>query len=231
MQISGSDIIALAKTFVDDDHEANDGWIAPSTWLRFANWELQSLYRRLVRGGHVHPATIDQSFAGHTASVTGVLAIVGVAQDMGSYPRILHPAQDTHGASPFWVGSSQSGGPSQHWKITGVGDNRTLELFPRDTATYVVRYVPAPAYLATAASLSFDIPTGSERSLAYGVAAQAMVKDQAQSGLLRALQTRAEEELGFHAGGSIQGSGPRVRNTRRHRTPITYPDYTGWTYL
>jgi hypothetical protein len=43
--------------------------------------------------GLIAPAWTDSSFTGHTTAITGVLAVLGVAQDLGSNQlRVLTPA-------------------------------------------------------------------------------------------------------------------------------------------
>jgi hypothetical protein len=40
------DLIDRARVYLDDDHDDTEGWIAPATWLTFANVEYAQLYKR-----------------------------------------------------------------------------------------------------------------------------------------------------------------------------------------
>lgn len=239
MQFTAQQLIDAARTLVDDNHDA-DSWIASDVWIQFLNWSYQTLYRKLVQKALVSPATTDQTFTGYTATVNGVLAVVGVAEDLGDHFRLLAPSQSSSGRAPFWVASSSPIGKSVSWAAYGSGDNYTMELNPRDpTGNYVVRYIPRPAYLVATTDQTVDLPAGMERLIVYGMVAHAMIKDTTASAALQREIQKAEDELGLGGFGRINGDSPRVRRVRpqfhRHRWPNIYqtqfpmdPDY--WIY-
>lgn len=93
MQFAWSDLIDRARVYLDDDHFDTEGWIAPATWLTSANVEYAQLYKRWIQMGLIAPAWTDSSFTGHTIMITGVRAVLGVVQDLGSNQlRVLTPA-------------------------------------------------------------------------------------------------------------------------------------------
>lgn len=222
MQFTAQNLIDAARTLLDDNHDS-DSWISQDVWIQFLNWSYQTLYRKLVQKGLVTPATTDVSFSDtYTTSLTGVLAVVGAAEDMGDHFRMLQSAQSSSGRSPYWVASGAPNGPSMTWAAYGSGDNLTIELNPRDLSnTYVVRYIPRPAYLVLTTDQTVDLPAGMERLIVYGMVAHALIKDVSASAALQREIQKAEEELGLNQFGRLDGNSPRVRRVRsqfrRHR--------------
>lgn len=215
MQFLWNDLIDRARVYVDDDHGDQSGWISPAHWLSLANVEYSQLYRRWMRMGLITPATTDTTFTGGSTTITGVLAIVGVAQDMVSYQRILEPRQSRFGRAPFWVGSGQSSSPSSGWMATGSADSLAIKLDPVEpTGSYFVRYVPTVAY-ATDPTTTIDLPYGADERLVLGLARRAHLKDSTASALLERLIQDADAELNFTAFGRVDGDSPRVRRISR----------------
>lgn len=237
MQFVWNDLIDRARVYIDDDHKETDGWISPTNWLTLFNVEYAQLFRKWVRAGLIAPAYTETPFSGSSTSLSGVLAIVGVAQDMGSYRRPVFPAQSVYGRAPFWGGTMDSG-PSMSWAASGTGDNLTLTLDPPDSATsnYLVRWIAAPAY-ATDATTTVELPYGGDERLVLGAARRALVKDSTASQSINALIADADADLNFLAFGRANGDSPRVRRV----TPLakartwqlgSFPsDPRFWTYL
>jgi len=211
VQTTWNDLIKRSRTYVDDDHADEAGWIAVSTWLDLFQTEYGQLYRRWVREGLVRPKPTDTAFTG-TTNLTSVLAIVGVAQDMGSYVRILNPAQSVSGADPFWFPTSPVSGVATSWAAHGAADDLSIELNPANASSYVVRWLPAPAR-ATDPTTTVSLPFGGDERLVLGVARKAHIKESAASRRLDDEIRDADAELAFTAFGR-NGDSPRVRRVR-----------------
>lgn len=240
-----------ARVYVDDDHQEQQGWITDAKWLELAKVEYRILYRKWLRLGLVRPAPTDTSFssaynialptaADISAGRLGVLAVVGVAENMTSYMRMLAPAQAARGAYPYWVASGEvNQGKSITWAGTGPADEVTVELSPRDTgSTYVVRWIPVPT-MPTSLDSTVQLPFGTDERLVLGLARRAHLKDSGASALLEKLIVEADAELQFAAHGRLDNQAPRVRRVRpdfhRRRWPQlstsefpTDPNY--WMY-
>lgn len=230
-------IIDVARVLANDDHVDNEQWIAPANWLTFFNWEWQDLYKRLVRSSLVTPAATDTAFTGHSVDIptgsdpasSGVLAVVGVAENLTSSYRMLRPAQSEMGHYPFWVGTNGAG-KSAVWAAYGAGDDLSLELYPRDSSgSYVVRWIPTPIYVANPGN-TVDLPMGCERRVALGMVSHALIKDSSALAALERKIQRADEEIGLSAFGKIAGDGPKVRRVRskNQRTQVTGFGTSGW---
>jgi hypothetical protein len=250
MQFQWSDLIARAKVYLDDDHQEQGGWIASDKLMTIAQVEYANLYRRWVRMGLVRPAPTDTTFNVDSTGkwlpivgglpappLTGVLAIVGVAEDLGNFVRLLRPAQSLLGPDPFWKGSTPYTYKAQAWAAHGSGDNLYLELDTADTSTtYTVRWVPTVPY-ATDTSTIIELPYGGDERLVLGIARRALVKESAISRQLEQLMMEAEAEMSLESFARAAG-GPRVRRVRRVRTYPqrfstfpTYPtDASQWYY-
>lgn len=214
MLFTYQELIDRARTYLDDDHNDTEGWIKPERWLSLANVEYAQLYRKWVRMGLVSPAPTDQTFTGtHTVNLTNVLAVVGVAEDLGSGSyRLLTPAQSRGGQSPFMGFTSSS--PGCYWEAHGSADALTITLEPRPTSgNYFVRYISTVPY-ATALSQSIDLPYGGDERLVLGIAMRAKLKESGRSVALEQLLQQAEQELNFAAFSKLNDS-PRVRKVRR----------------
>lgn len=226
MTFNWSDLIARAKVYCDDDHNATDGWIKKADWLTLANVEYAQLYRKWVRMGLVRPKPTDTNFTVDatgvaTSSLSGVLAIVGVGEDLGQYVRVLQPAQGALGDDPFWKGSTPYTSKAQAWAAHGSADALTLELDTADTATtYTVRWVPTVAYQTALVDgtsgqpTTIDLPYGGDERLVLGIARRALVKESALSRQLDTLMLEADAEMTFTAWGRVPG-GPRVRRVQK----------------
>lgn len=210
-----SNIVAAAKALVNDQHVDNEDWIDVGQWVTWFNWEYLVLYKELVQKSLIVPQFTDQAFTGYTTNVNRPLAIVGVAENLGSYMRPLRPAQSVGGHYPFWVASSAPGGKSISWMGTEDGlDNIVIELNPRDASgSYVVRSVPLPN-LSLGISDTFSLPPGCDRLLAMRMATYALIVESAASAALERKIKDAREEIGLTFGGRIHGDGPRVRRVR-----------------
>lgn len=233
MQFSWQALIDRARLYVDDDHQDNDGWIDNDDWLVLAQVEYADLYRKWVRMGLVVPAATDTSFTGPTKSLSGVLAIVGVAENLGTYKRLLTPATSSLGAYPYWQGET---GSSTSWTATGAGDTVLVTLDPADSSgNYVVRWVPTVAY-ATDATATIELPYGGDERLVLGMARRSHLKDASNSQLLNGLIAQSDAELAFAAWGKTGKDSPRVRrvppSVKTRMQQLDYPaNPSFWTYL
>lgn len=229
MQCTWQSLRDRARVYVDDDHEDTGSFLSDVQWLAILNVEYAQLYRRWVRSGLVTPVITEVAFTGATAAATGVLAIVGVAEDLGDYPRILPSAQVNTGRDSTWF-DMQPAGPATTWGVTGNGDDLTVTLYPAPSSgSYVVRYIPTQAAIIDPTPVqlldprpvplgSVDLPYGGDERLVLGMARRANLKGAAASGLLERLIMDADAELNFTAAGRING--PRVR------TRFNYPPRT-----
>jgi len=216
------DIINRARTYVDDDHEENEGWIPPAKWLDIGNAEFRQQYRRWVRTGLVKPAHTVSSFNG-TTSVSNVLCVVGVAEDLGTGrpKRLLNP-----GDQPW----DDVQGLAQEWYATGSADTLSIGLHPADTSrNYVVRYISRPT-LVTDTATAYDGPDGSDERIVLGMARRALVKESAASRLLDSLILDADAELNMTAWGRKDGEAPRVRRNPP-ATRLWPVDPARWIYF
>lgn len=217
MQHLASDLIAAARTLVDDDHEDDDSFIDPDRWLQFLNWELTELYWRLVRMGAVQPALTEATFAGPNTTISA-RAVHSVGRDYGSYVQPLRNNQSLTGHHAIWVPSSAPTSDATEWFVTGDGDSLTVQLYPRSTASHKVRYVAPLAYLTAASQSTPDIPAGVESRIVYGMARHAGVKEASRSSAIAEGIVLAEANIGHLATQRRMGDGPRVINSRKRRT-------------
>ncbi len=230
MTFTWDELIRRARTYLDDDHDDTEGWIAPDSWLTFGNVEYSQLYRRWVRMGLIAPAPTDLVLTDEVTSAPDCLAIVGVAQDYGDgRVRILTPAQSVGGRSPFWGTTSATGG-STHWSATGSADELEISLEPVDTSgSYFVRYIPTVAY-ATDVTETIDLPYGADERLVLGMAKRAKLKEGAASAQLERLIFEADAELNFAAFSRAQADSPRVRRVTK-TTLSAFPGPASYRYL
>lgn len=228
-----NDLIDRARVYVGDDHDETQGWIDPAKWLLFGQLEYAHLYRKWVRTGLVRPKPTDTAFVG-TASLSAVLAIVGVAEVLSGDVRVLEPAQVSGGADPFWQPSSPpNNGKALRWAAHGIDDALTIDLDPPDAVTsYTARWIPMPAY-ATDATTSVALPTGGDERLVLGMARRALVKDGVRSAQLEALMSDEDAELTFTA--RARAGGARVRRVQRRPFPVRSRSWPAnpneWYYL
>ncbi len=245
-------IVDRARVYVADDHDERQGFLKDGQWLDIARVEYEFLYRRWIRNGLVRPAQISTEVPAGQYTVTlplttdvaqgrpGVYAIIGVAENMNSYFRMLVPAQGARGAYPFWVAPGEiNQGKSTSWAATGVSDQITVELSPRYTgSSYFVRWVAIPP-LPQNLDDQVEIPFGCDERLVLGCARRALLKDSGASQLLERLIVESDAEIQFAAHGRLDSQGPRVRRVHpdfhRRRWPQlgagTFPtDPNYWIY-
>lgn len=235
MTFTWQSLIDRARVYIADDQKDQNGFIAADKWMLLAQVEYAVLYRKWVRQGLVRPAPTNTTFTGST-TLNGVLAVVGVGEDMGSYVRLLYNSQVPMGADPFWPGSTPPTSQAIEWAAHGVADNLAIELNPPDTTTtYTVRWIPTVAY-ATDPTATVDLPYGGDERLVLGMARRAFVKETVRSQALDELMREADAEMAFTAFGRVPG-GPRVRRAPpRGRTfPVRYAtfptDQSLWFYV
>ncbi len=226
MVFTWDDIIDRARTYVDDDHKEEKGWILPERWMTLAQVEYAQLYRRWVRMSLIAPMPVDVALLDldepdEDVPIADCLAIIGVAEVTGSAGsleyRPLERLQPNYGRRPF---RSDISGVATGWEAYGTGDAITVKIYPPDvTRTYVVRYIPRPDY-ETDSSEDVDLPYGGDERLALGLARRAHVKDGTSSSLLNGLIMDADAELNFTAFG--MGGGQKVgplTSTPRNEMP------------
>ncbi len=214
-----SDLVNLAKTLIDDDHEDDAGWIADDRWLRFLNWELTELYWRLVRMSVIQPALTVTAFTGPTTTIQA-RAVLDVGQDMGTHVRPLANNQARSGTHSLWIPSTPTSAQAREWFCTGSGDTLTIELYPRDTASYKVRFAAPLPYLTALSQSTVDLPAGVESRLVYGMARHALTKESGRSGAIEQGIFLAEASIGMLATTRKHSDGPRVINVRRRSTVV-----------
>lgn len=232
MQFVWDDLIARARLYRDDNHQDQDGWITESDWLTLFNVEYAQLYRKWIRIGLVSPATTDTSFTGGTTTLTNVVAVLGVAEDLGGgQKRMLTPIQSAWGRNPYWNQDVTDDAKASSWAASGAADSFTITLDPPDpNSTYIVRHVDYPAY-ATDSTTTVDLPYGTDERLVLGVARRSCLKDMQASALLERLIGEQEAEQNFTAFSRL-GDSPRVRRvipTVKHRTHYGQGDMLGFS--
>lgn len=217
-----SDLVARARAYVGDDNNETPGWTADSTWLSWLSVEYGMLYRRWVRNAVVRPKPTETTFVS-AVTLEGVLCIVAVADTSSpgligtGQVRILEPAQDSHGADPFWsLPNTAWPNLASRWAVHGISDELTIELDPPDqVTTYTVRWIPTPG-IVTADSDLIALPSGGDERLVIGTAMRATVKDGARLSLLEQLRTEMDAEETFNAVARAGGLAAR-RKHRHHR--------------
>jgi len=249
-------LIARAKTYVDDDHNDEKSWISDERWKDIANVEYGQLYKRWIRQGLItpEPTTAYIVESDGTLQIDGVLAIVGVGKDFGDFIRPLTPAQPLIGKHAFWRGSTQPVNPSVTWAAFSQGDRIVVKLEPvpsdlvvtDETSNYVVRYIAAPTAIdyQPAEPLEsedlyvgmYDIPFGADERVVLGMARRAHLKDSVNSTLLNGLIAEADAELNFTAASKIDGIKVRrlpKRSALMRSTPRVsiWPERSEWMYF
>lgn len=218
MQFVWSDLIARARTYVDDDHEdqPGGGWIKPERWLLLGNVEYAQLRKKWIRTGLVTPTATDTAFTDDTASVTGVLCTIGVAEDLGNGDyRVLQDGQPLFGSNAFY--RTGDGYPA-YYETHGEADSLTYTLKPPPTSgSFIVRTIGTVAY-ATSTAATIDLPYGGDEVLVLGMAKRAHVKDSGGSRNLEMLLKEANEEMVMGAVGRNRNDSPRARRTPRTST-------------
>ena len=224
-------LVNRARTYIDDDSGEVQGFLSDAAWLNIFNVEYQYLYRKWLRMAVVRPQPVDEYFPSGSYQIvlptatdveagnTGVLAVVGVAEDMSSYMRYLTAAQPSRGPYPYWVASGESAneGKADSWACYGAADSFTVELHPRDVATgsnYKVRWIPTPPLAQNLDSSTVDVPWGVDERLVLGMARRACLKDHTASALLERMIADADAETQFAAHGRLDVQAPRVRRVK-----------------
>lgn len=231
--LTWQELIDRAKTYVDDDHQGDKGWIADERWLQLAQVEYRQLYRRWLRGGLVTPLITTNYMQGESTVFPNVLALIGVAKDYGDYVRILSRAGSR---DAIWRGSTQPAGYPTSYTAVGLGSNLviTLDRAPDDltSTNYVVKYVPAP--ITTTDPTAFvELPDGGDERLVLGLAKRAHLKDSGASALLNDLIREADAEMTFTAAGTMGGLKVQTLRPARRSTPrgLEWPGCAQWLYL
>lgn len=218
------DIVDRARVYVDDDHNAKS-WIKDPAWVAIVKAEYAQLYKRWLRSGIIVPAISETTFTGDTATLTGVLAIIGVAEVVDSnHYRFVDAAQPRVGQDSTWSDLLPDG-PSAEWTAIGSGDNLTVTLYPAPSnGTYIIRYIPVPTAPTSLAS-TLELPYTCDERLVLGVARRSHLKDSGASRLLDQLIFDADAELMFHAASKVNG--PRVRTPQRR---TSWPQCYEWRF-
>ncbi len=223
MVFTWQELIDRARTYLDDDHNEDRGFMTPARWMTIANVEYAQLYRRWIRSGLIAPMPQDRALveaAAPTVDVPleGVLAIIGVAEVTGNDDgsdlqyRVLKQLQPDYGRMPF---RSNIVDTALGWEAYGTGDTITVKIYPPDpNLTYVVRYIVRPDY-ETDPDEEIDLPYGTDERLVLGIARRAHLKDSTASSLLNGLIAEADAEMNFTA--FQRGGGQKIVPV--HSTP------------
>lgn len=242
------ELITRARVYVDDDHSAEDNWIAPERWLDIGFTEWRTLYKRMIRNSLVTPDIQTAYLQGGITSINSVLAVVGVGQDMGNTVRVFPNAQAIFGRGAYWRGSTAPTGHSMSWAARGTSDTVKIELDPLpDDLTYDALATPQGNYLCryiqtltkpTATTDTVDLPDLADERLILGMARRAHLKDSANSVLLNDLIKEADAEMKFEADGKVGGirvrRTPLVARATRLYNPykaLTWPGPTEWRFF
>lgn len=215
------DVIDRAKIYVDDNHKVTDGWKQPADWLAMIRPELAAVYRKWVRESLISFNTLDGIISNAVFTwpdTAPPLAILGVAQQVGTQFRMLQYAQSYYGRNPFW----EAGTPSIATTWTSVVDTNpagdgnpvySLAIHPPDPAAgYLVRYIKFPDM--SALDKFVILPEGHEDYLALRLAKKALASEGASSQAIERLIIQAESDIKMEALSNAQGDGPRVRIVR-----------------
>lgn len=201
------DLIDRARLYVDDDHDDQAGWIKPTQWLNLGIVEYRLLYKRWVRMDLFRPPWTETVFQGPSTNLTGVLAILGVAQYYAgnNIPyRVLDSMQQRYGRAPF--SSAWQNTPANAWEAVGTGDALTVTISPPDQVNqYAVRWVSTPA-VPSALTDTVTLPMGCDERLVLGMARRASLKDGQRSALLQRMIDEQDADLNMQS----FGAGPRV---------------------
>lgn len=228
-----AELIDRAKTYADDDHNAQSGWIKDPKWLSIGYAEYLKLRKKWIRLGLISPVATDVTFTTATTNITNVAILIGVAEDLGGgHYRMIPSGQAEHGQAPFWsthLGASHAAAFEAH----GEADDLTISLKPGNDAagTYVVRYITNPTR-PTLVTQSVTVPDGCDERLVLGMVRRAHLKDSGASVLLEKLIREEDEQIGFDAFGRLNSEAPRARFTRRtNRFSTGFPtDPRLWRY-
>lgn len=224
------DLIDRARTYVDDDHKEDNGWLGDARWLDLGNVEYRSLYAKWCRNGLITPGFTQVAMTGNTHGLTAALAIIGVAEDLGSNMRVLEPAQQSDYAA-YWRGSTASTGVATSWAARGLLGAGTIvvELDPYVTnpSKYFIRYIPTP----TAAGFvtdTVDLPFEGDERLVLGMARRALIKESSRSQEMDKQIFDIDASMNMTAFGRLS---PKVRRTDKRTPNMFYAEPGRWIFF
>lgn len=236
MQIEVQELIDRAKTYVDDEHRAEDAWISPERWLTFFNVERRKLYKQWMRAGLVIPSPTTGYLQGESTEFEGVLAIVGVGKDLGGTIQPLPNAAMDAGRQPFWRSATQTSTPGHRWTAFGEGTTVTVELDgfndlvysagPPETGNYLIRYIPTLAEVTDATDV-VDLPDGGDERLVLGMAKRAGIKEAGRSALIESEIRDYDADLNLTAHAAAGG----VKMRRTVKNPLVPVSPNRWIYF
>lgn len=214
MTFTWDELIERARTYVDDDHKEDDGWLDPAKWLTLAQVEYAKLYKQWLRMGVINPSQVVSTFTGPTTSLSRVLAIVTVQEYLGAgVPR--RPLRPTDVPWDDVIGQATS------WYADGTADTLTVGVYPGDSAVFEVRYYQYPAY-ATDSTTSVDLPHGGDERLVLGMARRALIKESAASRRIDQEILDADAEINMTAWGRKDREAPKMRRADRQATQLFF---------
>jgi hypothetical protein len=207
MTFTWAELIDRARTYVDDDHEEQQGWISPERWLQLAQVEYERLYRNWVRMGVFTPAHTVTTFTGPTTSLERVLAIVGVGEylGVGVGRRWLEPGEQP---------DDDATGHALEWYATGSADTLAVTVYPSSEQTFEVRYIQYNAR-TTDSTDTVDLPFGGDERLVLGLARRALIKESAASRRIDQEILDADAELNMTAWGRRDREAPKMRIVKK----------------
>lgn len=228
MTYTYQELIDRVKIYVDDNSKVSSGWKQPADWLKILLPELVSVYRKFVRQGIISLRHIDVPFIGPPIfeflgppDTPLPIAIIGVAQLVGSTYRVLQPASSQLGKAPFWDANVTT--PATTWTCSFNQDTADtaqaaiiqgiyqLDLHPPDTAGgYFCRYVPMPT-LATDLTGTVYLPPGYEDYVCLRVARKALASEGQSSQAIERLIMMAEADMTMDTFSLPMGDAPKVR--------------------
>lgn len=221
MQFAISELIRAARVYKDDDHDDEDAWLDDADWLRLFNVEYAYLYPRWVRQNLVTPPYTDLVMSANAQSVTGVLAIAGVAKLVDGRYTELPQLQPALGRAAF---IDYIDGPPTGWSAYGTGDELTVSVNGIiGSDTYVIRYIERPAYF-TATTDTVELPYGADERLVLGMADRAGIKDSTVSRKVMEKIMDADAALTFLGSGrgaaKVRRLGRAPLRTQRYAAPF-----------
>jgi hypothetical protein len=231
-------IIDRARIYVDDNHKTTDGWKQPADWLDLAKSELVAIYRKWVRESIISFSPISGLFTGPSFTFpTTPLAIIGVAQTIGTQVRVIPSAMSQFGRQPFWDDAvTVPNNTGTTWTAAadvfpdGDGDIQyTLTLHPPDTADgYQVKYIRFPEF--NALDKFVILPEGYEDYVALRLAKKALASEGASSQAIERLLISAEAEIKMDSFSNVQGDGPKVRIVRPFSRQLFFSNKVAWPF-
>lgn len=228
---SFDELIDRARVWVDDDHTDNSGWIKRDKWEQFATTAINRRTKQWIRMGLISPTPVDLVFTASSVVVGGVIAIIGVAENLGSGRyRVLQPLQSQFGRAPIMstINTSQALFWRSHDELLGAYDggaaSSNLRIFvePAISSSYFVRYISTGE--GPAAAQGAHLPFNADELIVLDMAKAAGIKDGTRSGALADALREAEAELNFTAFGMANGNSPRIRSTpRTYSAALDFP--------